>query len=466
MTDDRLRVDLLVLGAGMAGLSAAAEAAGQGATVGVAEKGVEIGGSAALSAGIFWAPRDYAELRARIPLGEPALGRALTDDYPATVEWIRAAGIEMSDRIEGPYFGFGAGWQIDIGGWFGWCRRQIEAAGGWLVRETAGCELLRDDRGAVVGTRLDGPDGQVEVAANAILLATGGFQGDPALVASFIGPDADRILVRSNPGSVGDGFRMAESAGGAASRSLGGFYGHLVGSPVDDWSERHFLPLTQYHSIYCILVDFNGRRFIDESRGDEYANQAVARLPGQRAILIADDATRRDKVITAPYPRGEVVDRFQAAADAGARYAIAGSAVGLAAEIARWGVPGATLRATLEGYNRAASGGNVEVDAPMPATPAPLRVPPFHALEVQPAITFPLGGIRIDADGRVLDRDDRAIDGLFAAGADAGGIYHEGYGGGLGMSCVFGRRAARTAVASLGRKVIAAVGSQGSTNER
>jgi succinate dehydrogenase/fumarate reductase flavoprotein subunit len=447
MTDDRLRVDLLVLGAGMAGLSAAAEAAGLGATVGVAEKGPEIGGSAALSAGIFWAPRDYPELRARVPHGEPALGRALTSDYPAAVDWIRAAGVEMSDPIKGPYFGFGIGHQIDVAGFFDWCRRRVEAAGGWVVRETAGRELLRSDGGKISGSRLHGPDGPIDAEADAVLLATGGFQGDPELVASFIGPHADRVLVRSNPGSVGDGFRMAEAAGGAASRSLGGFYGHLVGSPVDDWSERHYLPLTQYHSIYCILVDLNGRRFIDESRGDEYANHAVARLPGPRAILLADDATRRARVITAPYPRGEVVDRFQAAADAGANYAIADSAEELIERVAEWGVPAANLRSTLAAYDRAAAGRATEGDAPMPATPAPLRVPPFHALEVQPAITFPLGGIRIDADGRVLSRDDRPVDGLFAAGADAGGLYHEGYGGGLGMSCVFGRRAARAALA-------------------
>jgi succinate dehydrogenase/fumarate reductase flavoprotein subunit len=447
MTDQRPPdVDLLVLGAGMAGLSAAAEAAGQGAMVGVVEKLDETGGSAALSAGIFWAPHDYAALRARIPGGEPALGRALAADFPAAIEWVRDAGVEMSSMIEGPYFGFGVGHQIDVRGFFEWCRREVEAAGGWIVRRTTARELLRDEIGRVGGALLEGPDGRTELRAEAVILATGGFQGDPALVAAFIGPNADRVLVRSNPGSVGDGFRMAAAVGGAASRSLAGFYGHLVGSPVDDWSERHFLPLTQYHSIYCILVDLNGRRFIDESRGDEYSNQAVVGLPGSRAILLADDATRRTRVITAPYPRGEVVDRFRAAADAGARYVIADTVDGLIDAVSEWGIPAGTLRATLAGYDRAAAGQEVVVDAPMPATPAPLRVAPFHALEVQPALTFPLGGIRIDADGRVLDPDDRPIRGLYAAGADAGGLYHEGYGGGLGMSCVFGRRAARAAL--------------------
>ena len=58
-----------------------------------------------------------------------------------------------------------------------------------------------------------------------------------------------------------------------------------------------------------------------------------------------------------------------------------------------------------------------------------------------------LGGIRVDADARVLDRDGRPIPGLFAAGADAGGVFHVGYAGGLASALVFGRRAASTALA-------------------
>ena len=433
MSDDGLRVDLLVIGGGMAGLAAAARAAEDGAVVGVVEKGTDIGGSAALSAGMLWTARDYDELRARIPDGEPELGRVLTSDFAEAAEAVRGTGIEMSERIDGPYFGFGEGWQIDVRGLFQHWRRSVERAGGWVVRETAGRSLLTDGDGAVRGARTEGPDGPLEVEADAVVLATGGFQGDPYLVASLVGPNADRVLVRSNPGSVGDGLRMAMAVGASASRSLSGFYGHLLPSPLPDFAERHFLPLTQYHSIYCILVNRHGRRFIDESRGDEYSNQEVLGQPDARAVLIADDETRARYVVTAPYPRGEVVDRFVEAARAGGRYASAQTIEELVRAVAEWGVPAENLRRTLEGYRAAADGLEVPVDAPMPRRPTPLTAPPFHALEVQPAITFTLGGIRIDADARVLDRDGRPIPNLVAAGADAGGTYHLGYGGGLAL---------------------------------
>ncbi|MGI8534212.1 MAG: FAD-binding protein [Candidatus Limnocylindrales bacterium] len=447
LTAERLKVDLLVAGAGMAGLCAAAAAAEAGARVGVVEKLPQVGGSAVLSAGMLWTARDFTELQQRMPDADAALGRALTSDFSAAVEWVRATGTEMFGPIDGPYFGFGRGWQIDVGGLFSRCVRIIEGHGGWIVRDTAVKRLLRDEAGRISGVATQGPDGSLEVDATAVLLATGGFQGDPALVAAFIGPHADRMLVRSNPGSVGDGFRMARDAGASASRSLSGFYGHLMPSPIDDFGEPHFLPLTQYHSIYLVLVDRNGRRFIDESRGDEYANQALLALPDQRAVLLADDAMHQRYVVTAPYPRGEVVDRFAEAARAGARYAVRPDLESLIAAVAEWGVPAADLRRTLDGHARAARGEEVSVDAPMPRQAATLASPPFHALEVQPAITFTLGGIRTDDQGQALDHDGRPVAGLYAAGADAGGVYHVGYGGGLALGLVFGRRAAHAALA-------------------
>jgi len=445
-SDRDARVDLLVAGAGMAGLAAAACAAERGAVVGVIEKASEVGGSAAMSAGMLWTARDWDELRARIPDGDADLGRALVDDFPAALAAVLATGVEASKPVDGAYFGFGAGRQIDVVGLFGRWVQGVESAGGWVVRETSARRLLVED-GRVCGAHVVGPDGATDVAAGAVVLATGGYQGDPALVTAPIGPYADRALVRSCRGSVGDGYRLAEVVGASASRSLGGFYGHLMPYPLPDFAEKHFLPLTQYHSIYCVLVNRHGKRFIDESRGDEYANQELLRQPEQRAVLIADEQTRQRHVITEPYPGGEVVDRFRAAEAAGGNYAFAATLDELVEQVARWGVPAGTLRATLEAYGHAAAGEEAVLDAPLPARPASLRVPPFHALEVQAAMTFPLGGIRVDADARVLDRDGRPIPGLFAAGADAGGVFHVGYAGGLASALVFGRRAATTALA-------------------
>lgn len=449
MNAETLRVDVLVVGAGIGGLAAASEAARGGALVGVVEKLADIGGSAAMSAGILWSARNYREIRERMPGGDPALQQVMIDDFPAAIEAVRATGVEVSKAVDGPYFGFGTGCQVDIAGLLRRWMRDVEAAGGWVVPRTPARRLLTEDAGRVGGALVEGPDGAVEVDADAVVLASGGIVGDPQLVASFVGANADQVLVRANPGSVGDGFRMAQAAGAAASRSLSSFYGHLVSYPILDWGEPHFLPLTQYHSIHCILVNRHGRRFIDESLGDEFSNQALIGQPEGRAILLADDETRRRYVVTAPFPYGEVVDRFAAAAAAGGNYAVADTVEGLIEAVSAWGIPAANLRATLDAYHRSVGGESVIVDAPLPKRAAALLVPPFHAVEVQPALTLMYGGIRIDTGARVLDRDNRPIRGLYAAGADAGGVYHAGYGGGLALGLVFGRRAARTILAEL-----------------
>lgn len=418
--------DLVVVGGGHAGLAAAAHAAECGLRVVVCEKTDRFGGSAALSAGILWTAPDVETMRAVVPDGDPELGRLLVEGFEPAVERVRAAGVKVTERWYGQ-MGFGVAYRTDIHALHEHWRRVIVEAGGEL-RTNAPVRSLRFDGDRVVGA------GDVE--ARAVLLATGGFQGDSELVQRFLGWDADRMLVRSNPGSTGDGFRLAASAGAAASRGLGGFYGHLVPDPLTAFEPEHYLPLTQYHSRYSILVDFRGRRFADESLGDEVSNQVVLRLPGARAVLLCDEAVRREHVIGPPYPHGQVIDRFAVARSLGARLASADTIEGLIDAVAAWGVDPVGLARTLDAY---VNGG--AQDAPLPAMPRPLVEPPFHAVQVQPTITFPLGGVRVDSWGRVLDRDGGVVEGLYCAGGDAGGLQGPRYVAGLALGLVFGPRA-------------------------
>jgi succinate dehydrogenase/fumarate reductase flavoprotein subunit len=440
--------DLLVVGGGMAGLAAAAAATSAGARVTVVEKRGTLGGSAAMSAGIVWTAPDFKTLRQVVPGGDAALGQALIDGFWPGVDWVRSSGVSVSERWEGQ-MGFGSAVRVDIRGLLLAWQRQVESAGGVVMVRTAARKLLTDESGRVRGAAVSTPAGPREVRADAVLLATGGFQGDPELVATFVGARADSLLVRSNPGSVGDGFRMGRDAGGSASRCMSGFYGHLVPSPLPKLREDQYLMLTQYYSNHCLLVNRLGHRFTDESLGDEVSNQATLHQPDSKAVLICDERVHTTLAATAPYPHGQVVDRIAAAKAAGGRYALTRTKEELLDAVAGWGVQPLALAKTLDQWEAAAAGDESAFEIPRAIRPEPMVDPPFHALEVQPAITFTFGGLRVDPDGRVLDRDGAPVAGLFAAGADAGGLQDVRYVGGLALGLVFGSRAARTAIAEL-----------------
>lgn len=429
----------------MAGLAAATSAAEAGARVIVVEKSDSLGGSAAMSAGIVWTAPDYETLRRVVPGGDPALGRALIDGFWPEVEWVRSTGVSVSERWEGQ-MGFGSAVRVDIKSLLAAWQKRIVAAGGAVMVESPARKLTTDEAGRVIGAELHTPDGPRNVRADAVLLATGGFQGDPELLATFIGAGADAMPVRSNRGSVGDGFRFGRDVGASASRCLDGFYGHLVPSPMAEFRQDQFLELTQYYSNHCLLVNRLGRRFTDESLGDEVSNQATLRQPGSRGVLLCDERVHTTYAATAPYPHGQVIDRIAAADAAGGRHASTRTMKELLDVVADWGVAPRALAATLDQWAAAAAGTLAALDIPRSTRPEPFVDPPFHALEVQPAITFPFGGLKVDPDGRVLDRDGAPVPGLFAAGADAGGLQDVRYVGGLALGLVFGPRAARAAI--------------------
>ncbi|WP_028063513.1 FAD-binding protein [Solirubrobacter soli] len=413
-------IDLLVVGGGQAGLAAGAAAAARGLSAIVCEKAGRYGGSAYFSAGILWTAPDVPTLTSLLPDGDPDLGRVLVEGFEPAVAAARDAGVPITERWT-EHLGFGVAYRTDIHALHDHWASRIDD-----LRLSAPVRSLLVEDGCVVGAVVGGE----EIRARAVLLATGGFQGDRELVKTFLGWDADRVLVRSNPWSVGDGFRMARDAGGAASAGLGTFYGHTVASPLTSFEPSSYLPLAQYHSKWCILVNRLGRRYHDEALGDEVANQLTLRQPGARGVLLCDDAVRRVRVVSAPYPHGQVIDRFEHARSLGARIVSAPTVDELIGHVGEWGVDAAALRETLEGYSG----------------PNQLREAPFWAVEFQPTITFTLGGVKVDAWGRVLDRDGARVPGLYCAGGDAGGLQGPHYVAGLMLGMIFGPRAVEAVV--------------------
>jgi fumarate reductase flavoprotein subunit len=235
--------------------------------------------------------------------------------------------------------------------------------------------------------------------AGPLVLATGGFQGDRELVGEHIAPGGE-LLVRANHWSRGDGLRLALARGAALSVGMGEFYGRAMPAPPAAVPEERFVDLAQLYGRHSLVLDDAGREFAPDpiSWSETDLVQAIARRPSASAWYLVDEEALEVEI------RGRTVREMVEAARA------AGGDVLLPNEL------------------------GVEI-------PGAYR----YAVHVVAGITHTIGGVRIDPHARVVDGDGRAIEGLYAAGADAGGISAGGYASGLASALVFGRIAAETA---------------------
>lgn len=432
--------DLLVLGGGMAGLSAAAWTVVHGGSVVLVEKG-ELGGSAA-RAGFIWTAPTFEALREAIPDGDPELGRALIDGFGPAVDWVRSTGVEVQDPVT--VLRFGRGHQVMLPTYLHACEVAVrdDPRSELIVGGDAERLLVAD--GAICGAAVRLPSGELrEIRARHTLLATGGFGGDPDLRAELIHPHARDLPLRANRYSRGDGLRLARAAGAAFGPENAGFYGHLMATGVRLRDEDDYAALSLFQSEHAVLFNLNAERFVDETRGDHLTTLALLEQPEARGLLIHDQ--RAQDLLEIPYVEGVLPNDFFANVyNRGARAAIAHDVDELAYLPEEWGYDGRAIRSALLAFNRASAEGTV--DPPRAHDATPIDKPPFYVVEAVPAITFTFGGLRIDSSSRVLDEEGKPLDGLLAAGADAGGGYVRAYAGGLAWALVFGLRAAQTAL--------------------
>ncbi len=240
-------------------------------------------------------------------------------------------------------------------------------------------------------------DGDVHhhhASTDATILCTGGFQGSSDLVREHIAPAAD-LPLRANSVSAGDGLRHGLEAGAALSAGMDEFYGRNM--PDAPFTEDEFVSLSQLYARWATIVDRDGHEisFDMDDWSETRLVQETAHRPGAVAWYLLDEA--------------------------------------------------ALTKETRYGIVR-----DVVAAAPTRTDPGALPFDPpagtVEAVRVKAAITTTLGGLRIDPSARVVGEDGAPVDGLYAAGADAGGISTGGWASGLASALVLGIVAAESAV--------------------
>lgn len=425
--------DLLVIGAGMAGLTAAARATANGAKVTVLEKAAGTGGSAQF-AGYAWTT-PTREMMAEInPHGEESLRNAIVDDFAAGLDWIRGRGVECADGV--PVLRYGIGHAFDTVQYLDACVREIKAGGGQVVTG-ADVRSLVTEGDAVVGADVVVAGESVQIHAGKVLLATGGFQANHELIDEHLHENASRFPLRSNPDSDGGGLRLATAVGADIGPRDAGFYGHLVPAGLPFRDSGDFVGLSLYYSEHALLFNLENKRFYDETQGDHLSANALMEEPESRGLLVAD-ARVYEEFICGSYVEGAIaVDKYTETAKRGGRCGIAETLEELEYLPEEWGYDGAAIAKEIREINAAGQ----KVIPPREYDFSPLDRGPYYIIETSPAVTFPLVGIRIDEGASVLRADGNPITGLLAAGSDVGGIYRRAYAGGISAALVFGLRA-------------------------
>lgn len=466
MASLRSNAAVVVVGGGLAGMCAAVRAAELGAEVTVLEAGRESGyacNSRIAMGFINVAFHDIGQPRHRLRAAidaatkgsaDPALADVLADCAAPALTWLRGLGARTivgnwrpgSAALLAPPAAIGPGltWQgrgpdrtLRL------LEQRLNQHGGRVLRGVRGRQLeCMDGTCLAIEAEQDGTTRRFP--ASAVVIADGGFAGDPTLLGSHVARSGG--LLQRNAGTArGDGLRMAQAVG-AALTPLDGFYGHV--QCADAVSNRRLWPYPTCDHL-CgagIAVDASGRRFADEGKGGIYLANRIAKLERpEGTFAVFDHRAWMTRGTAFPLPANPLL------ANAGGTIHSADTILALAM---RAGLPPETLAQTVDSYNAALADGRGELLVPARSgqmlAPMPIAEAPFHAVPLIAGITYTTGGIAIDRFTRVRDQAGGTIGGLYAAGSTTGG--HEGgpaagYTGGLSKALVFGKLAGETAVA-------------------
>ena len=453
--DETVDCDVVVVGAGMAGLCAAIAGAEAGLNVVLLEKLGILGGTSITAEGMFGCqskvqmemgydddPDAYFEAIEDFDhwTNNPRICRRWLQHAGETVDWVMDHGVTFSTVLSS--WSTVPTWHLYTtrGGHCVALGQAAEQAGAHIYTETPAKQLLMDENGAVAGVIAVAKDGKgIQFNAKGVIMCSGGYPCNREMINTysgwnFISEDEENLETgytswKGTPGRDGDGILMGMAAGGDTFR---------LGAVMADFSEVAGTRVEEAHPSRCLVgvvptlwVNESAKRFTSEGLVESFVAYGESRATQIESYNILDsDFLKKqcegiccdcsgDAPAGTPFPDGvELVDGYVE----GDEFMIwkADTIEELAEQM---GLDPVALKDTVDHYNELCEAGYDSEFLKDPKYLIPVKTAPFYGIKTIPIFMTTVGGLRVDERMRVLTPEGKAITGLYACGSDAGGLY-------------------------------------------
>ncbi len=438
--------EIVIIGAGGAGMSAAIMVHQAGKKFVLLEKMPYAGGNTTKATGGMNAAETHYQKEQGIEdstalfaadtmkgghaLNDPELVATLANRSAEAIDWLDTIGASLPkisysggasvNRIHAPEDGSGVGgYLVDR------FSAKLDELGVQIMFNTAATELLTDAEGKICGVKAEGEDSNYTINCKAVILATGGFGANEDMYTQYR-PDLKGTVTTNAPGATGDGIVMAQA----------------LGADLVDIEQIQLHPTVEQTTSMlitesvrgdgAILVNQSGVRFTNELLTRDAVSAAELEQEGQYAWIIFDQNLRDHLKATEKYVKSGITVQ-------------ADTIEGLAELLA---IDPATLAKTLEDWNGYVKNQRDPDFGRTTGMDADLTTPPYYAIKIAPGIHHTMGGVKINTAAQVINTEGQAIPGLFAAGEVTGGVHGGNRLGGNAVAdiVIFGRIAAESAL--------------------
>ncbi len=494
-------VDVAVVGAGGAGVAAALAARQHGASVALIEKTISPLGASTFAGGMFagdsqqqkeknavvskkWLYDEYMD--ASQGYMNSILVRRIIDESGKTVDWLNENGAIMKlvdagtggsyDHIGMPatLHGYQEGGTKAVTKLI----EKFKSLGGQMYFGFAGQRLLQDENGNVTGVVAQGDDQVLHVNAKKVIIATGGFGGNPKMRKEYLGDVSTQGQVLQN---TGDGLNMAWDAGTAhhINGSTHYFWQTFSDEDIGEMAKivgPNWMPINALADFPNLRVNNRGQRYASETHALDFAvhGAELSEQPQQTEFVVLDQAML-DKIkeggtvaiedhygkwkdhrefymeFNFPTDTDEAIKRehekvdFTALLDKLSSTNVVSIGKTIKELAQRMGVDEENLQNAVDQYNNAKKKGEDDLFFSDTKRMIPVEQGPFYAVKFIARNLGTLGGATIDEKMHALAPDGEPVPNLYVAGADASGMYGKAYvdfeGGTLGFAYISGRLA-------------------------